>query len=57
MLDADKLTLEDIEQEFANTVDNLTRLRALYEAMLEGNRQQVRTLIEEYNRIKAEEVT
>lgn len=55
MFDVSKLTLDEVSEEIAKTIDTLARLQALYGAMQEQDHRRVKKLIDEYNRLKAEE--
>lgn len=55
MFDVSKLTLDEVSEEISKTIDTLERLQTLYAAMANQEHRQVKKLINEYNRLKAEE--
>ena len=48
MLDVDKLTLDEIDDEIEHTVDRLERLSKLREAVSDQNRRRIEKLLAEY---------
>lgn len=56
MFDVGTLTLEEIDAEYAKTLDTLERLSKLREAVSEQNNRRIKRLVEEYNAAKRKEV-
>jgi uncharacterized protein (UPF0305 family) len=48
MLDVDKITLDEIDEEIDHTVDRLERLTKLREAVADQNRRRIEKLLAEY---------
>lgn len=55
MFNVNELTIEDIDKEYAQTLDKLERLSKLREAVSAQDNRRIDKLIEEYNRIKKEQ--
>lgn len=55
MFDVSKLTLEEIDAEYAKTLDKLERLSKLREAVSEQNTRRIKQLVAEYNAAKQAE--
>lgn len=55
MFDVSTLTLDEVSEEIANTIDKLERLQKLYEAMANQEHRRVKQLIDEYNALKRAE--
>ena len=55
MFDVAKLTLDEVGAEIDKCLDKLQRLQALYAAMQEQDHRRVKKLIDQFNRLKAEQ--
>ena len=51
MLDVDKVTLDEIDDEIDHTVDRLERLTKLREAVADQNRRRIEKLLAEYHAV------
>jgi len=49
MLDVDKLTLDEIDEEIERAIDKLERLSKLREAVSDQNQRRIKKLTEQYN--------
>lgn len=54
MFDVSKLTLDEVGVEIDKTINKLSRLQALYSAMLQQDHDRVKRLIQDYNQAKFE---
>jgi hypothetical protein len=55
VFDVAKLTLDEVGEEIDKTIDKLSRLQALYSAMLHQDLRRVDKLIKEFNAVQAAE--
>ena len=55
MFDVATLTLDEVGAEIDKCLDKLQRLQALYAAMQDQDHRRVKKLIDQFNRLKAEQ--
>jgi len=55
MLDVDKITLDDIDEEMDRVIDRLERLTKLREAVADQNQRRVQKLVAQYNAVLREQ--
>jgi hypothetical protein len=55
MLDVDKVTLDEIDEEIDHVIDRLERLTKLREAVADQNQRRVQKLLSEYHAVLREQ--
>lgn len=56
MFDVAKLTLDEVGEEIDNTIDKLSRLQALYSAMLAQDHRRIDKLIADFKEAQRKEI-